>query len=519
MTVQTEKRITPSVLPLAGAVFAAGTGILVANYISMFYGRWAVPPWLYALLPLFALESVYYSAYVLSPRSPFTWRVMELSAAAALIMLCLRLEHSCTYPLWAFWHYLRDLEFLVPFSLVLLTWAMAGGFGGQMARIARVRDELGDQATATLSCEYDSLSMKAPEASLPIEYFLARLMGVGFLLACLAVAAQRRGDLAGAPVGTRLVLGALHVLTLASGLFLLGSAYLHRLTTIWFQVQLSYPPQLAARWLRNLAVVCLAAAVIVSVMPVDFSPITVDEIIRALARLAARAGRDAGLSVQSEVPAGRAERLPPVPLGELEHAEPSFWVGVLTLLYMLFTALFTVTAALTFLGFLIVAFAQAELERIQGLPRAAVRLYQVVRESVQQLSRFFLRQLRRVRDKAASMQAQAVSLGQPDGGGEEQRRRENVVARDIRAAFRQLVQAAAAAGHGPRPGETPAEFGRRLAAVVPEDEEEVSNFIAHYHVARYSRRGLGTSLRQRALGEAERIMERLRRMRGRKGNE
>ena len=84
-----------------------------------------------------------------------------------LIELCLRATRSVTYPCGGpLWRSAADLDFIIPFALAVFVWRTAGGFGYKLARITKVRDELGDQAAATLSWEYDSIAMKAPNTTL-----------------------------------------------------------------------------------------------------------------------------------------------------------------------------------------------------------------------------------------------------------------------------------------------------------------------------------------------------------------
>ena len=45
-------------------------GSILGQYIALFYRGWAFPGWLFPILLVFALESMYYSVYVLSPLTP-----------------------------------------------------------------------------------------------------------------------------------------------------------------------------------------------------------------------------------------------------------------------------------------------------------------------------------------------------------------------------------------------------------------------------------------------------------------
>lgn len=514
-----ELDIKPPVLPVFCAVFSLSVGALVGHYIALFYSGWHFPIWLYALLAVFALESVYYSAYVLSPRTPFTWRLLEVGMIGVLTSLLLRLGNNAPYPWWALWRSFPDLGFLIPFSIALLVWAVAGGLGHRLARIAKVRDELGDQAASTLSWEYDSLAMKGANTALPIEYFLVRLIGFGLLTACLAVAAQRTGALQGVTRREQLVLAAFHLLTLTSGLLVLGCAYLYRLATIWQQIKVVYPLQLFSRWLRNLLVVCLGVAVIISLMPVDFSPITFDHIAGGLVGLLMRITSGSPSMEPREVSGQSEVQSSQIPWEQLEGAEPPFWVGVMTLIYMVLTFGLLGLAVAVFLGFLVVSLAQGELERLRGLPHAAARLYLVVRDSVWQLGLFFLRYLRRVKGVNLPRHLAAPFEELSPQASPRGPRRESAASRDIRGAFRQLLRAAAAVGLAPGVGETPAEFGQRLTVSLPEHDGEIRDFLESYHLARYSQRDLEKTLRERALEQARRIAAGLQRIVRGKENE
>ena len=501
-----EIQIRPAVLPLVGAIFAAAVGSILGQYIALFYRGWAFPGWLFPILLVFALESMYYSVYVLSPRTPFTWRLFELGAMVVLIELCLRATRSVTYPWWALWRSAADLDFIIPFALAVFVWGTAGGFGYKLARITKVRDELGDQAAATLSWEYDSIAMKAPNTTLPVEYFLFRLMGFGFLGACLAVAARRSGHYQSMSQREQFVLFALHVLALTCGLLLQGGAYLHRLTVIWQHINVPYPRQLLNGWLRNLVIVCLGVAVLVSIMPVDFSPITYDNISGGIARLLMRMfdGPPQRAREQAESP---DPGTPPVPWVQPEEGEPPFWAGLLAVLYMLFIWGFTLLALVIGLGFLLITLVHGELERLRGLPRAAAQFFLAVQESVRQLVQFVLRHMQRVKERVRIPKTRPAAPWELEAPRPDRRgRQETAAVRDIRGAFRQLLQEAAGAGIPARAGETPGEFGSRLGEALPECGRDILEFMASYHMARYSRRELASSLSKAALAQAERII-------------
>lgn len=493
-----EIQIQPAVLPLAGAVFALCIGCLVGQYIALFYKGWDFPIWLYPLLLIFALESMYFSAYVLSPRTPFTWRLIELGMLAVFIAFHLRLEKGS-------WQSFAQVDFALPFGLAFFVWAYSGGFGQQLARMAKVRDELGDQAVSTLSWEYDSLAMKEPNTSLPIEYFLFRLCGSGFLAAALAVAARRTGAWQSLSQAEQLPFAVLHLLALVSGLVLLGSAYLYRLITIWQHIKVVYPAELLGSWLKNLVVVCVGIALIAASMPVDFSPITFDDLAHGLTSLLVRITSGPPPMEHREA-VGQEERpSPQIPWGELEYAEPSLWASIAAFIYMLLIVGLLGLAIIVFVGFLVASLVQGELERLGGLPRAAARFYMVVKRAAKQLLSSILRSLQRAQAVRTGKPTAAFPQGSASPAHLRDCKPESGAVRDIRSAFRRLIAAAAAAGLPLGQGETPAEFGRRIGQALPEHKGEVLDFIESYHLARYSSRKIHNTLRERALTQARRI--------------
>jgi hypothetical protein len=501
--------IKPAALPFVCALFTWSVGSLLGQYGALFYA-WPFPSWLFFLLLAFALESVYFSTYVLSPRTPLTWRLLEIGLMIALVLVCARHGQNFDYPWWALTKAALDRRFIFPFGLTFFVWTTAGGYGSQLANMARLADHLGDQAASTISWEHDSLELKPANSSLPIEYFLRRFTGFGLILVSLAVAAQRTGHTAELGLGELVMFGSLYTTALGSGLFLQGSAYLYRLHTIWQQIGMQYPAQLAAGWMRNLLVVSLVLVLIVNVMPVDFSPLTFDDLAGFVLRLFA----DTSLEMPS---LERSETIPqtdggalPMPWMQAE-GEPSFWAGLFALIYMIFFG-GTVALALVFaIGYLVATFAKSELEKLRGLPRLAVRFYLVLSEVFKGAWVSLYRGLRRARSHmtlhhAVRSVSDELSLELRSNAAEDI----DPLAQDIRGAYRQILKRSKEVGIPLLPGDTPGEFGSRLTQEFPQETGEIQGFIESYHLARYSKTKLDHNLTARALARAQRIGRALR---------
>lgn len=499
----------------ACALFSWAVGSLLGQYISLFYANWSFPLWLYGLLLLFAVESVYYSAYVLSPRTPVSWRLLELGLMWLCTTIILRVRMSFPYPWWAFWRAVSDLEFLIPFGLTVFVWSMAGGFGQQIAKMARIADELGDQAASTISWEFESLVMKPENASIPLEYFLRRWVGFALLFACFAVAARRTGVGVGA-AASPILLGGLYTFILGTGLFIQGSAYLYRLTTIWEQIKLEYPKLLAPNWMRSLLIICLAFIVMVNVIPVDFSPLTYDDLVRIISSIFRRLTADPPELLgppDEDLSAPESGGAPSMSWQQLADEEPPLWAGIIAILYIVVFFGGIVLAAGVFVGFLIVTFAQSELERLRGLPKAAAKFYSAVREAVLQLYGFLARGFRRVKEYAgAKISLPKKASVRPESFHNRSPGRIDPLAQDIRSAYRQLVRQSSNLGMLVKPGKTPREFGQQLQKALPEQESDIAQFIETYHLARYSHHSLDDRITTRALTAAERILSSLQRI-------
>jgi len=498
-------------LTLACALFSWAVGSLLGQYISLFYGDWNFPVWLYGLLFLLSFESVFYSAYVLSPRTPLTWRFLEIGLMWFLVTICLRMGRSFSYPWWAVWRAAVDKAFLFPFGLAFLTWSIAGGFGQQLSRMKRIADELGDQAASTISWEFESLALKPENSSIPLEYFLRRWVGFAVLFAGLAIAVRRSGIQIASPF----LMAGLYTLLLGTGLVAQGSAYLERLATIWEQIGLEYPRVLTANWIRSLLIVSLVLMVLINVIPVDFSPLTYDDLVRFFFSLLHRFSADS--PALPEVP--EEDLSPPGGGGVLQlpwqadEEEPPMWAGIIALLYIVVFVGGLGMAVAVFVGFVIVTFAQSELERLRGLPKAAVQFYLAVRTAFQQAYSFVFSGFRSVKRYAATKAwSLSRSQGEPEGVYTSPSRRDDPLAQDIRGAYRQLVQQATSIGLVQKSSETPGEFGRQLQQTVPEHEPEIADFIDAYHLARYSNHALDDRLTARALSAAGSVLSSLRRM-------
>ena len=120
-------------LPALAGIFSASVLLLGALYAGLFAPALAVPPWLWAFLLGSAVESAYFAAYLLSPRTPWTVRLLELG----------------------FWlvplYFLagRSWRFLWLGGLTFLSWLLGRDYGAQLRDMERVADLLGDQAAST----------------------------------------------------------------------------------------------------------------------------------------------------------------------------------------------------------------------------------------------------------------------------------------------------------------------------------------------------------------------------------
>jgi len=164
-----------SYLPAAAAFFTASVLTLGTLYAGVLSSALAVPPWLWLFLLGSALESAYYAAYFLTPRTPWSVRLVEL--AVWLVPLYFLSGRSWADSLW-------------PAFLTFVSWLTARGYGSQLVTMERVADVLGDQAASTVSWEYESLTSSSND--LAIGFFWRRLIVFGLGIAVLAVASHGR---------------------------------------------------------------------------------------------------------------------------------------------------------------------------------------------------------------------------------------------------------------------------------------------------------------------------------------
>lgn len=474
-------------LPALAGIFSASVLLLGALYAGLFAPALAVPPWLWAFLLGSAVESAYFAAYLLSPRTPWTVRLLELG----------------------FWlvplYFLagRSWRFLWLGGLTFLSWLLGRDYGAQLRDMERVADSLGDQAASTVSWEYEALESQGQSPA--VEFFWRRLAGFGLLMAVLASAAHRRGLVEGSHLAWQLKL--LGGIALCAGLTLQGGAYLFRLQMLWSCAKAEPDPALPRVWMRNLGLILLALLVLVYLAPVDYSPLTAETIGRLVMGLLQRGWE---MPVPQERPAG--ER-PQFPQEEATYGEPQgLDVAGLVFLIISFLLLAIFTAIiLAVVGFILVELTKAEVERLRGLPKLAAAAYAALRKALAELSAL----LRRVKLQLPQARRTPGPLGRdqgaaPPGPGA----RMHLPERGIRALLRRIAREAGKKGLAFLPSQTPWEYGKLLQRRLGSQEDLIAEFFQGYQAVRYGARGLQGAAEQRVLAAGREILKKIEALEG-----
>jgi hypothetical protein len=477
-----------SILPALAGVFTAAIVFLAARYASLFSTVLFVPNWLWAFLLGSALESAYFAAYFLTPRTPFTVRLVELALWLGPIYLLVGRSPSA---------------FLWPACLTAVCWLLARGCGLELSRLEKVADLIGDQGASTVSWEYESLTSMGQD-ELALGFFWRRVIACAAAVVVLAVAAHRREVKAAGALLLELRLAG--GTAAASGLALLGGAYLFRLQTLWACAKAAVDPALPREWLRNLAIIVALSLALVYLAPIDYSPVTADTVGRLLAAVLSR-----GVELP-ELPKAAPEERPSFsqsgdPLPEVD----SVGLGgiILTAMYLLLVALVS-AVLLAALGFILFELTKGEIERLRGLPRLAVQVYAAVRRAVLQV----LAALGRLKS-IKPIKGQAIFPGQgEERPSEPSADRDSPPERGVRALLLQIARQAGKKGLVFRRSQTPWEYGQALRGQFFPNEEVVGEFFQGYQRARYSRSGLSGAEEERVLAAGTQILNRVREWKG-----
>lgn len=448
-------------LPLWASLFTFSFWALISQYLSLFFPMVSFPAWLWVLLLLSSFESAYFAAYFLNARTPFFVRILEL----ALFTLPLYLSY-------------REftLELLWPFLLIFGSWIVARGYGTKIVVMEKVADTLGDQGASTVNWEYESLTSKGYHGSLPMEYFWRRFFSFGMILTVATIIAL--------PDSLGLNLAILGCLFVASGLMLQGTVYLFRLEILWNFARAEVDFRLRSIWLRNLAAFVLVMVLLVSVAPVNYSPITAERVGQAL--LGLWSGEEEFMITPT--PSQENAALAPEPLDfSLEEGEPGIMGLVITILIFFLLALVGLLF-LFVLGLLLFTLVKGELERLRGLPNLIVQVYL-------SLSRILKSLLQRLGLERLShwLPEQTLPMLRPLAnrwGKPSKRRHGRLDLRGVRAMFRALVKEGGKKGILYKEAQTPAEYGELLHQYLSSDQHELDEFFEGYHKVRYGMKTL-----------------------------
>lgn len=470
-------------IPGCAALFTFFVFSLGSQYLALLFPKLILPLWLNIFVFLATQESAYFGAYFLNARTPFLVRIVEL-ALWALPLYFLFGGFSTTF-LWA--------------SLVVFaSWSVARGYGAQLVSMEKVADYLGDQAASTISWEYESLAHRG-QVRLSTEYFWWRFWLCGLFLAILSIWAPN-------PKISFLYWGAL-----ASGLLLQGLVYLFRLQILWRYARAQVQPDLPRLWLRSLALVVVVLVVLVSIFPVNYSPLTAQRVSMIVTGLMNRftelpalpmAPPDGGGS-----PSGGAEQLD-LPLQEGELGLMGIVLGLIFLILIATLVL----VVLFVVGWALVAFVGGEVEKLRGLPHLAVQVYEALSKAVREFVSWFRNLWARRPRLGNKLQDVGLKGREQEGTGAflVPSVLERVVGPlQLRSMFRHIVKVGGKKGLVYFSTQTPAEYGQLLGEHLAQDQGEVEEFFRGYHLERYSQTPPDLDEQERLLASGAKIIKQL----------
>ncbi len=472
-------------LPFWGAAFIFCTVSFWGQYFALLHGAWVFPSWLFGLIFLAAWEAILFNAYFAGRQTPLTWRLLVL-----LIFLTV-----LYFPSGGF----KTASFAAGGLLIFLAWFSSGSLGRRLAFLEKQAVYLKDKASSAISWEYESLEFKE-QGSRTVGFFWRQFFTSGLGAVVLAVTADRRNVSFTPQIKRRLLL--LGWGALAAGLIFQSLAYLFRLNILWSYGEVSVRQGLNRSWVRNLAVFVAVVLLVISLLPVNFSPVGIDDILAALKGLLSR--------LESPPMPGPDFAEPPVPLpAEVIEQEPAVggYPAVALLLLLVLTAGLAGLIVLLTIGFLLSLWIKGEAERLRGLPALLLRLYRFFVSAFKNLGRGlreaveFLRPVKNgVEKKEASLpRLRRFFRRKKDYGS-------------IRFLFREIVQVGRKKGLLFLPASTPAEYGEVLLRHLPDRREELAAFLWGYHLARYGAGKLTRRERARFLAAGSNIVEQLARL-------
>ena len=500
------------IVPCLAALFSFFVVSLAGQYLSLLCKGWIFPLWLFPVILFFSFESAYFSTFFLTPRTPMTVRLLEIGAVFCTVYGLSRLKGSAYgYEWFDLLQAVSDPQVLLPLVLTLAVWLMAGGYGRKFVEIHKLRDQLGDQSASTVSWEYESLEGKDYGASpMPMEYFFWRLFGYGLLIGILAVAASRTGAMADVSSRYKFTLVLLGVGGLGVGLVLQGAVYLYRLETIWSYTGARVSEGFQMGWFKSLAIFVMGVLVIVSFVPINYSPITFDRlsqwVMGVIERMEPFPIMEGGF--RSDSPPPSVEEM--VEWEGVEE-EPSFWFALVMFLYFLLVVGGIGLLLLLAVGFMVVLLAKDELDKLKGLPHLAVRIYSAFIGAVRE-GWLFLSSLWR----SGQQVFRKYTLSPLDTSADELRRqgtgntaKPSGQALHIRQMFRRIVQTGREAGIKMSPEQTPQEYGEVLQEQFPTVDREVRIFFAAYNEVRYGERVLHSDRKKHIMEQGKRIVRQI----------
>jgi hypothetical protein len=262
------------------SLMMACLSITVMLFIEKVLSGWQAP-YLPVICFLIALERLYtYKAsksLILFSRPWFTMQITQW----VVILLVLKLIVLLAKGLGSFWMELQllaldfqssflELDFLIAFVFVVLTWLIAGGFAGLM-------DEMSlDQAMIT----FENAVMAASDQPPPRERLLVSIFNIGIVMVILT--AFLRIDLRYLIVGQfdkidvqplpYLAAGAWNVLLyFLLGLILMSQSQFARLNARWTFRKIPVVRELGTRWALYSVVFIILLAFLASLLPTNYS--------------------------------------------------------------------------------------------------------------------------------------------------------------------------------------------------------------------------------------------------------
>lgn len=489
-------------LPVLVIIFSLSSLVLATEVVLLFAPHLFLPlEFLFLLGLLFSVEGALVGSSI-SPRTPFTWRLLELFAIYLLAFLLVNI-YDPRLGVAVTWSAMTDLNVLTFFGLLAFAWYLATSGGQELAGMDRVVAHLGDQKISTLSWETESIlnSVETEGVTSGAKTIAARLGWFLFLTGvCVAIASGLFPErVTRLPIS--MVLAGLSLLV--SGLLLQSHIYYYHLNLFWERSKVNPGSFMEKNWWVNSLLGTTAVVGLALIFPGRYVTYafkwTMNIILGWLAPLFGSGFQPRFDLPTPEMPAPEPE--PELPEQFFLEEEPSllaYWAGII---FLGVVALVALAVILAIIGFIIYVIYQEERDRISGLLKIPVGLYLWFRDAFKGLRSGVNKVLSKGRKTLSVTNAPLLTRT------EEYREKTlpSAPALYVRRLFLLVVRKGAKLGYPLKDSQTASEYKRSIEQKV-DNKQPLDQLVDLYNQARFSGRALPDNIKDQALKAWKSVM-------------